>query len=185
MTGFVRLAAVIYRSGFRIDDFLHRIADRLRDDGVRIAGALQENTNDVPGFCSAMTVVDLTSQARFRISQELGPDAQGCRLDARGLAEIAPLLERAVSPDVELVIFNRFGRAESEGGGLRSAFARALEAGIPILTAVREPYLEAWSQFHGQLGTDLTPELEAVLAWCRDSVRQRRMAQRSELTTTG
>jgi uncharacterized protein DUF2478 len=130
-----------------------------------------------------MTVVDLTTQARFRISQELGAQAEGCRLDARGLADIAPLLDRAVGPEVELVIFNRFGRAESEGGGLRSAFGRTMEAGIPILTAVREPYLEAWSQFHGQLGADLAPELETVLAWCREAVRERR-AERDLATTS-
>lgn len=184
VTVFVRLAAVIYQSGFKIDDFLRRIADRLRAEQVKLAGALQENANDSSDYCSAMTVVDLTTQARFRISQELGPQAEGCRLDARGLADIGPLLDRAVNRDVELVIFNRFGKAESEGGGLRSAFARTMEAGIPILTAVREPYFAAWSEFHGQLGTDLAPESETVLAWCQESVRQRRAAQRGELTAT-
>ena len=66
------------------------------------------------------------------------------------------------------MMLNRFGRAEAEGGGLRSAFVRAMEAGIPVLTAVGAPYTEAWSQFHGRLAIDLPADLEAVLAWCRD-----------------
>ena len=59
---------------------------------------------------------------------------------------------------------------EAEGGGLRSAFERAIEFGIPVVTAVRPPYTEAWSHFHGRLAVDLAPNLNVVLAWCRDAV---------------
>ena len=90
-----------------------------------------------------MTLVDLGSQRRVRISQDLGTQAEGCRLDAQGLAEIGALLDRPLGRDVELLMLNRFGTAE--GGGLRSAFVRAMEAGVPVLTAVRPPYIEAWS----------------------------------------
>jgi nucleoside-triphosphatase THEP1 len=181
----IRLAAVIYPSGFKIDDFLSRLAELLRADQVKLAGVLQENARDVAGFCSAMTLVDLTSRGRFRISQDLGSQAEGCRLDARGIAEIGPLLERTLNQEAELIILNRFGKAEAEGGGLRSAFARAMEAGIPTLTAVREPYYDAWSQFHGRYAIDLPADLDVVLAWCRESVRQLRAARRSELSPTG
>jgi nucleoside-triphosphatase THEP1 len=185
INGAMRLAAVIYRSGFRIDDFLARIADLLRADQVKLAGVLQENASDAAGVCSAMTLIDLTSRSRVRISQELGSQAEGCRLDARGIAEIGPLIERTVNQDAELIILNRFGRAEAEGGGLRSAFARAMDAGIPTLTAVREPYIEAWSQFHGRFAIDLPADLATVLAWCRVSVRQLWAARRSEMSPTG
>ena len=58
------------------------------------------------------------------------------------------------------MMLNRFGKAEAEGGGLRSAFVRAMEAGIPVLTAVRPPYIEAWSKFHGRLAVDLPADLD-------------------------
>jgi nucleoside-triphosphatase THEP1 len=185
ITGTARLAAVVYQSGFKIDDFLARLVNLLRADRIKVAGVLQENARDVAGFCSAMTLVDLTSRRRFKISQDLGSQAQGCRLDARGIAEIGPLLERTLNQDAELIILNRFGKAEAEGGGLRSAFVRAMEAGIPTLTAVRTPYVEAWSLFHGQLAAELAADLDAALAWCRESVRQLRAARRSELSATG
>ena len=185
LTGGVRLAAVVYESGFKIDDFLTRLANRLRADQVKLAGVLQENTGDVAGICSAMTLVDVTTRSRFRISQDLGPQAKGCRLDARGIAEIGPLLERTFDQDADLIILNRFGKAEAEGGGLRSAFARAMEAGIPTVTAVRADYVEAWSHFHGRLAVDLPADLDAALAWCRESVRQSRATRRSELSPVG
>jgi nucleoside-triphosphatase THEP1 len=184
ITGTVRLAAVVYNAGFGIDDFLTRVADRLRADRINMAGVLQENVRDAAGACSAMTLVDLTSRGRYRISQDLGSQADGCRLDAQGLAEIGALLDRPLGHDVELLLLNRFGTAEVEGGGFRSAFVRAMEAGVPVLTAVRPPYVEAWSKFHGRLAVDLPTDLDAVLAWCRDSVRKLRAARPNELSPT-
>jgi nucleoside-triphosphatase THEP1 len=165
----VRLAAVVYQLGFQIDDFLTRVADLLRADQIDVGGVVQENAR-YAGSCAVMTVVDLATRRRFRISQELGTQAMGCRLDSHGLADIAALLERSLTRGTEIVILNKFGRAEAEGHGLRAAIGRAIDAGIPVVTAVRPPYTEAWSTFHGRLATDLTPDLDVVLAWCRASV---------------
>ena len=43
MTGGMRLAAIGYEAGFPIDEFLGRVADRLRAEHIRLGGALQEN----------------------------------------------------------------------------------------------------------------------------------------------
>lgn len=182
MTASVRLAAIGYQAGFPIDDLLRRVAERLRAERVALAGALQENIGGIPGQCSAMTLVELTSQRRFGISQDLGLQSEGCRLDARGLSEIGALLDRPFDPHTELLLLNRFGKAEAEGGGLRSVFARAIDAGIPVLTAVRPPYLEAWAQFHGGLAVDLPADLERVLAWCDAAVTELRAARRAALS---
>jgi hypothetical protein len=181
----VRLAAVVYESGFQIDEFLTRAANLLRAENIRLGGVLQENERCAAGSCAAMTLIDLTSQSRFRISQDLGPLAQGCRLDARGLMEIGVLLDRTIDGEVELLVLNKFGKAEAEGGGLRSAFVRAIESGIPVVTAVKSTYTEAWTQFHGGLAIDLAPDLGRVRAWCADAVRELRAARRTELSPTG
>jgi len=88
-----------------------------------------------------MSLIDLTSQSRFRISQDLGSQAQGCRLDARGLMEIGALLHQTLDGNVELLVLNRFGKAESGDGGLRSDFARAIESGSPAVTAADFNYI--------------------------------------------
>ena len=38
ITGTVRLAAIVYDAGFKIDDFLTRLADRLRADHIKARG---------------------------------------------------------------------------------------------------------------------------------------------------
>jgi hypothetical protein len=185
ITRTVRLAAVIYPAGFQIDDFLTRAVNLLRAERIRLGGALQENMAGAAGSCAAMTLVDLASQRRFRISQDLGSQAKGCRLDARGLAEFGALFDRTLDQNVELLVLNKFGKAEAEGGGLRSAFVRAIEAGVPIVTAVRSSYIDAWSEFHGHLAIDLPPDSDSVLAWCRNAVRELSVERQTKLSSTG
>jgi hypothetical protein len=177
MNDFGTLAAVVYQTGFRIDDFLAAVARRLRAEGLRIGGVVQENAGAADA-CAAMTLVDLTSSGRFSISQDLGPDARGCRLDPSGLAEAESPLAAMVDAGPDLILLNKFGKAEAEGGGLRSTLVRAIEKETPVLTAVRAPYLEAWERFHGGLAVALEPDAEAVLAWCRGAARRRGPATR-------
>ncbi len=181
MTTPVRLAAIGYQAGFPIDELLRHIVTRLRDNGVCLAGVLQENTAGSAGRCSSMALVDLASQQRIGISQDLGLDAKGCRLDAQGLSEAGALLDRPFDPRTELLLLNRFGTAEAEGSGLRSVFARAIDVGIPILTAVRPPYREAWMQFLGGLAIELPTDVDRVLAWCDQAVTELRATRPSAL----
>lgn len=161
------LAAVVYQAGFRIDTFLAAVTRRLRAEGVKLAGVIQENAGDADAACSKMTLVDLAANERFHISQDLGSLASGCRLDPGGLAAADGKLRTALDTGADLVILNKFGKAEAEGGGLRSTFARAIGTGVPVLTAVRPPYTEPWAEFHGGLAITLSPDLDAVCAWCR------------------
>jgi nucleoside-triphosphatase THEP1 len=166
-------AAIRYETGFPIDDFTVTVAEALRADGVRLHGVVQRNVDDTAR--SAMTLVDLATGEHSGISQDLGPHARGCRLDSRGLAASAAMLDAPIDDAVDLLILNKFGKAEAEGGGLRSAFARAIDAGIPVLTAVRPPYVEAWSEFHGGLATAIEPRLDMVLGWCRSVATRLRL----------
>jgi len=163
------LAAVLYESGFPIDDFLADIAQALNADGVRLGGVIQKNPCEHDRSCTEMVLTNLTTGSKVVISQNLGADAQGCRLDAGSLAGVDALLDQTVER-ANFLILNKFGTAEAEGGGLRGTFARAIELEIPILTAVRPPYVDAWLQFHGGLATDLKPEFDTVLAWCRQAI---------------
>lgn len=170
------LAAIQYDTGFRIDDFVAAIAAALRAEGYSVGGVIQQNGSDA---CAAMTLVDVVSDVRFGISQDLGALASSCRLDPRGLADAGVKLERATDETVDIMIVNKFGRAEAEaetGGGLRSAFAHAIALGIPVLTAVRPPYDQAWTKFHGGLASELPTQSDDVLTWCRRAIRKRRAA---------
>ena len=168
------LAAVVYGKDDPIDEFMLAIADRLRAEGVRLHGAIQENAG-ANALCAAMSLIDLATGERVAISQDLGAEARGCRLDPRGLADLAARIDATIDADFDLLILNKFGKAEAEGSGLRNAFAHAIAAGKPILSAVRPPYLEAWSRFHGGLAADLEPHLDTVVAWCRGAIGARHL----------
>lgn len=161
-----QLAAVVYSRGFDIDRLLVEVCAEAARAGVRLGGLLQVSTGDRGGNCAATVhVVDLRTQAAFDIWENRGACAQGCRLDERGLADAVPVIVRAITDRVGLIVINRFGRAESLGKGLLDSFAAALEAGIPVLSAVREPYVSGWRNFHGGLGVELSTSVPAILGW--------------------
>jgi hypothetical protein len=75
------------------------------------------------------------------------------------------VLTGAIADRVDLLVVNRFGRAESLGRGMLGTFAAAMEAQMPVLTAVRPPYEQAWTQFHGSSAEVLPATSEAVVRW--------------------
>jgi hypothetical protein len=163
----LRLAAIAYARGFDIDRLLVDACKELSRDGVRLGGLLQISTGAKGGCASTVHVVDLRTNSAYDIWEDRGACARGCRLDERGLADASVVIDQAVADRVDLVVVNRFGRAESLGRGLLECFASALSADVPILTAVRAPYDGAWSTFHGGLGMELPAEQAAVVAWAR------------------
>jgi hypothetical protein len=74
---------------------------------------------------------------------------------------------------MDLLVINRFGRAESLGRGLIGCFVAALEANIRVLTAVRAPYVDSWVNFHGGLAAELPPEVQAVVDWAASGACKR------------
>jgi Protein of unknown function (DUF2478) len=166
-----RLAAIQYARGFDIDRLLIDVCARAASAGLRLGGLVQMTTGERGGNCAAtIHVVDLRTQQSFDIWQDRGACAKGCRLNERGLADAEPVIMRAVKDRVELLIINRFGRAESLGRGLRPCFEAAMGADIPALTAVRAPYDEAWQNFHGGLGSRLPCDVAQVGSWIATNV---------------
>ncbi|MDQ2081339.1 DUF2478 domain-containing protein [Xanthobacteraceae bacterium Astr-EGSB] len=168
------IAAVMYERGFRIDDLMAAVVRRLRQDGLHLCGLVQENPDGASG-CASMILVDVASRTRFGISQALGSCAHGCRLDPHGLVDAGARLEQALDANADLLVLNKFGKAETEEGrGLRGALVRAVELEVPVLTAVRPPYDIAWADFHGGCAAALPPEIDAIVDWCVAATAARR-----------
>ncbi|KAB2851491.1 MAG: DUF2478 domain-containing protein [Hyphomicrobiaceae bacterium] len=164
--GMSALGAIHYQRGYDIDRLLVDVCEMLVRDGLRLGGLLQVSTGERGGSCAATVhVVDLRTGRAFDIWQDRGPCAQGCRLDEAGLATAEPVLLAAIEARVELLVVNRFGRAEGSGRGLRACFEAALAAEVPVLTAVRAPYDESWAEFHGGLAKELPASLPHVVEW--------------------
>jgi hypothetical protein len=159
------LAAIQYQRGFDIDELLFRSCAQLRSVGIRIGGVLQQSSGEQGQCASSVHVVDLRSGQTFNIWEDRGACAVGCRLDERGLVDAEPALMGALTQGVDVLIINRFGRAESLGRGLLGCFSAAIEAGVAVLTAVRPPYDQAWHEFHGGCAHDLSPEMHHIVEW--------------------
>ncbi|MCQ0091378.1 DUF2478 domain-containing protein [Roseovarius sp. M141] len=170
------LAAVRFDHG-DIDAFLTEISETLNVSGLRIRGALQ--SRGAAGdecHCADMDLTTLQSGRTFRISQPLGNGSRGCRLHPGALAECASFIGAELHAGADLLILNRFGRGESEGRGFRDLIGTAINLGVPVLTAVRPTYADAWTAFGADIACDLPMQRAAVLTWAAQAQEFRHAA---------
>ncbi|MFP7674994.1 DUF2478 domain-containing protein [Marivita sp. S0852] len=159
------LAAVSFESA-DIDGFLADIAQYTAQRGLRVRGALQSRGMAFGAcHCADMDLTTLHSNRTFRISQPLGNESHGCRLHPGALAECSAFIARELDQGADLLILNRFGKGESEGRGFRDLIGSAITLGIPVLTAVRPTFAEAWAKFGDGIACDLPMDRDVVLNW--------------------
>ena len=87
--------------------------------------------------------------------EDRGAGARGCRLDEAALAEATARIEGSLEHAPQLLILNKFGKVECEGGGLRDLIASAIDRGIPVIIGVPERNLDAWRSFAGEFAIEL------------------------------
>lgn len=150
------------------DRILARLSVRLADSGLRVVGAVQENT-DLGADCACdMDVLVIGEEdAPIRISQSLGTGSSGCRLDP-GALELAAARVAARLAGAELLILPKFGRQEAVGRGFRSVIAQAVADGIPVLLHVPPEQRAAFAEFCGDMGQQLAAD--RLADWCLDRV---------------
>ena len=102
-----------------------------------------------------MLLQDVRSGEEFSISQDLGAHARACCIDPAGVAQASSVLRQALADSVDVVVTNRFGGLEAQGGGFVAEIAALAEAGIPLLTIVAPAHLAAWRALTGELGQEL------------------------------
>ncbi|UWQ86009.1 DUF2478 domain-containing protein [Leisingera caerulea] len=159
------LAAINFETG-DIDGLLADVATSVDALGLTVRGALQSRGATIGEcHCADMDLTTIGSNRTFRISQPLGNGSHGCRLHPGALAECSSFLERELLRGADLLILNRFGRGESEGRGFRDLIGKAITMNIPVLTATRPLYAEAWTAFTADAGCDLPMDRDTVLGW--------------------
>ena len=159
------VAAVLYDRSAPVDRLLAAVARELALSGVRVGGLVQHNIRRSADAPCVIDLEDVTSGERYRITQDLGCGSDSCSLDAAMLAEASVAVRNAVAAQAELVIVNKFGTQEATGHGLRDEIGQVVAAGIPLLTAVGDRYLEQWREFTGGEAVLLPASLPAVLEW--------------------
>lgn len=159
------IAAIVHRHGAVEDsDLLAALAEQEQTRGAMVHGLVDEAVEGVTGPCGAL-LRDLQTGERYRIFQDLGAGASGCRIDPSGVALASIALRRAAMKGADLVIANRFGKLEASGGGLAQDMLAVMAAGIPFITLVAEDWLDQWRTFTGGAGEALAPDRRALDDW--------------------
>ena len=151
------LTALVYDDGFAIGAVFQAIAANARQKGLRLGGVIE--TPVAPsalGRRCDMVLLDLASGQKIKISEERGALARGCRLDLDGLARTCALVMSGL-PQSDLILLNKFGKTEAEGGGFRCVISDALALEIPVIIGVPRRNLAAWRDY----ADDFAIEIEA------------------------
>jgi nucleoside-triphosphatase THEP1 len=147
------------------DLVLERLATDLAARGLRCCGTVQINSERADSGPCDMDVRVLPDGAVLRISQDLGSQARGCRLDPAALETAVGLVSARMSSGADLLIVNKFGKHEAEGRGFRDVIAEALAMEIPVLVGLNSLNRPAFEDFAEGLATQLPPEPSALMAW--------------------
>lgn len=160
------IAALIYR-GEGDDELrtLWRAVGQLRDRGFSIKGLL--NKTDAQGGKMRDRVCSLTDSREYAIMYDGGCTEDTCKLDPRGLAASSEVIREALQSPPDILVFNKFGHAESEGSGLIGEYVQAVAAGIPVISLLQDKYLPQWREFTDGMGTELENGLQGVLDWAQ------------------
>lgn len=147
------------------DLLLERLATELGARGLRCCGVVQINSERVDAGPCDMDVRVLPDGPVLRISQDLGPQARGCRLDPAALETAVGLVATRLQSGADVLIINKFGKHEAEGRGFRDVIAEAVAMDVPVLVGVNALNRQAFEAFAGDMPTRLSPDVEVLMEW--------------------
>lgn len=150
------------------DLVLERLAAELAARGIRCCGTVQINSARADAGPCDMDVRVLPDGAILRISQDLGSQARGCRLDPAALETAVGLVASGLSSGADLLIVNKFGKHEAEGRGFRDVIAEAVAMDVPVLVGLNALNRPAFETFAEGLAIELPPEPTALMAWVNE-----------------
>lgn len=164
-------AAIAHDGRSDVDALLAAFAERQRRAGRKVLGLVMQHRAPAEGCQAAMVLTDIDSGDEYLVSQPLGSDSTACRADPQGFAQASAVFRDALGRAPDLVVCNRFGALEAEGGGFAAELLALLERGIPVLTVVGTRYADAWLRFVGE-ATALPADPQAWEAWLDAVLRQ-------------
>jgi nucleoside-triphosphatase THEP1 len=148
-------------------------ATQLQQQGLRLCGTVQINTTTTDCDPCDMDVRVLPDGPVLRISQALGREARGCRLDPAALETAVGLVAAELARGADVLIVNKFGKHEAEGRGFRDVIAEALSRDIPVIVGLNSLNKAAFLAFSDGLAEEVEPDPAALLHWLASAVRPR------------
>lgn len=159
-----------------VDQILAGLAHRLAQRGIRCGGTVQINTGRPDAGPCDMDVKVLPDGPVLRISQDLGRDSRGCRLDPQALETAVGFVSAGFADRPDVLIVNKFGKHEAEGRGFRDVIADALALEIPVIVGLNGLNKPAFEEFSGGLAVMLPPDERILVDWVSNAVQEARAA---------
>jgi hypothetical protein len=148
------IVAIVYDEGERIAPLMDRVVTLLWAQDCRLAGLRQREERQPGQSRCDMILEELASGVTTAISEDRGVGARGCRLDVDALLKAMARAREALDAGPDLLLVNKFGKTESEGGGLRPLIVAAIEREVPVLVAVPGGNIDGWRAFAGELAVE-------------------------------
>jgi nucleoside-triphosphatase THEP1 len=163
-----RIAAIVYNPGDgpQMDLLMERVARQLKTRGLRLAGVVQVNSDDGNRKRCDMELEDVATGTRVRISENRGSGSRGCRLDSFALEKLAGIVNASLDAQIDVVLINKFGKREADGGGFRQVIGAALSSQARVLVGVSAANLRAWDDFAFGLYHQLPMDDARIVSWC-------------------
>lgn len=146
-----------------LDTTLAGVAQDLRDQGLRVSGVVQINTEREKDHRCDMDVQVLPDGPTICISQSLGKESSGCRLNPEALETAVELVAKDMQEGSDILLINKFGKHEAEGRGFRELIGTALARDIPVLVGLNGLNKSAFHEFAESLETEV--DASNVLSW--------------------
>lgn len=140
---------------------------------ARLAGTVQRDVVRADRTLCDMELVVLPDGPVFRINQDRGEAARGCRLDGGALEEAVVEVATRLA-GAEALVVNKFGKLEAQGRGYVPLIATALERDLPVLVGVNRLNLADLLAFCDGMARALPPDPTAVADWLKAEILQRR-----------
>jgi hypothetical protein len=159
------VGVLLYETSDEVDIILTAALERIRARGITVGGLLQHAGERLPSGRCRMWVDDIVTGQSIRLDLPRGVGASACIVDPDALAQAACLLRRTIETQPGLIVVNRFGHAEAEGGGMRPEIADAVCSGAVVLLAARCSYRNALEDFLGGPPTVLPLDAGSIAEW--------------------
>ena len=160
-----KVGVLLYDKTVAVDAILADAVLRVRARGIAVGGLLQRSGGLLPNGQPSLWLDDIGTGETIRLDQPRGPGAMDCILDPDALARGACLLRRATEAGHRLIVVNRFGHTETEGGGMRAEIAEAICSRAAVLIPVRFSRLSDLEGFLGGSAEVLVPSPAAIADW--------------------
>ncbi|KPA23560.1 hypothetical protein shim_01680 [Shimia sp. SK013] len=161
----MKIAYTMARGRGELDLLLAELAKRLQARGVATRGIVQTNSECESDHRCDMDVQILPDGDVIRISQHLGKEARGCRLDPNAMAHAVTQVARSMEGPYDVFMLNKFGKQEADGQGFRDLIAEAAASGATVIAGTNPLNSEKFEQFADGMATEVAPDIDVLLAW--------------------